>query len=378
MRTDVDPRLTDAALALAVALVLAVVIAADPAGRASAPAYGFAVFFGALLLVRRRAPRLVLVLTLIAVFGYYILDLPPVGMVLPATGALFSAAEQRRTPWAVGAAAVLLAVATFFRLIDDAPEAGLNGYTFVTEVALAAAAIALGAAVRLTREARERTARIAELTAAEQQRAADARLQEERLRMARDLHDTIGHTLSVAALHAGVATEAEDAAASRRALGRVRQATSDALRELRRTVKILRSDRAPDQAPVLGLAAVDPLLTVARDSGLRVVTEMAVPSDALAPSVDAAAYRIVQESVTNILRHADARTLRLRARVVDGILSLEISDDGSLGREPVGEGSGIRGMRERAELLGGRLTARPAPGGFLVEARIPVDGEETR
>src|SRR5690606_15188636 len=112
---------------------------------------------------------------------------------------------MRRTVWAIGAAVVLVAVSSFYRLGE--PDAALNGYTFMTEVALGAAAIALGAAVRLAREARERTARIAELTAAEQAHAAEARLQAERMRIARDLHDTIGHTLSVASLHASVAAE---------------------------------------------------------------------------------------------------------------------------------------------------------------------------
>lgn len=373
--TAPDARLGDAALAVAATLVIAVVIAADPDGRLSWEGYLAAAGFGLILLLRRRFPVAVLAVTILGIFAYYVLDLPPIGMVLPAVGALYSAAEMRRPWWAAIGAAVLIAVASVYRMDGTEPASALNGYTFMTEVTLAAAAIALGTAVRLTREARERSRLIAELTAAEEAHAADARLHEERMRMARDLHDTIGHTLSVAALHAGVAAEATDAAASTQALDQVRAATSDALRELRRTVKILRSDRTPEPAPVLGLASADDLLAVARDAGLRVFTEIAVPSDALSPSVDATAYRIVQESVTNVLRHADARTLRVRMRVVDGILSLEVSDDGSAGHNPHREGSGIRGMRERAELLGGSLAAHPAPGGFVVSARLPVDGE---
>ncbi|HCS59798.1 MAG TPA: sensor histidine kinase, partial [Microbacterium sp.] len=151
MRSEVNPRLADAGLAIAVTLVLAVVIAADPTGRTLFGGYAFALGFGLILLVRRRLPRTTLVVTLLAIFAYYTLDLPPVGMVLPATGALFSAAEQRRTFWSVGSAAVLLGVATYFRLDGSESDAALHGYTFVTELALAAAAIALGVAVRLTR-----------------------------------------------------------------------------------------------------------------------------------------------------------------------------------------------------------------------------------
>lgn len=431
MRTDVAPRLADLGLAIAMTLVLAVVIAADPAGRTSFGGYVFALGFGLSLLLRRRLPRTLLIVTVLAIFAYYTLDLPPIGMVLPAVGALFSAAELRRAPWAIGAAAVLLTVATVFRLIDAESADPLQGYTFVTELALAAAAIALGAAVRLAREARERTAQIAALTAAEETHAADARMQAERVQIARDLHDTIGHTLSVASLHAGVAAEATDAAASRAALDQVRAASSEALRELRRTVKVLRADEFPDPGPVLGVASLDPLFEAARAAGLRVEVELSVPSDALSRSVDAAAYRIVQESLTNVIRHARARTVRVTARAIDGMLSLQITDDGGGAPREVSQhaasaplkrpqapppgndttdaspqvsqhaaspppkrpqatpprragtssgtttraGAGVRGMRERAELLGGSLNARPAPGGFVVTAEIPARAE---
>ena len=395
MRTDVAPRLADLGLAIAMTLVLAVVIAADPAGRTSVGGYAFAIGFGLSLLVRRRWPRTLLAVTVLAIFAYYTLNLPPVGMVLPATGALFSAAELRRTPWAVGAAAVLLSVATVFRLIDTDAAAPMQGYTFVTEIALAAAAIALGAAVRLAREARERSARIAELTAAEEAHAADARMQAERMQIARDLHDTIGHTLSVASLHAGVAAEAADAAASRAALDQVRAASSEALRELRRTVKVLRADQLAEPAPVLGIASLDPVFEAARTAGMRVEVELSVPSDALSRSVDAAAFRIVQESLTNVLRHARATTVRVTARLADGVLSLQIADDGASASAtgsvasqshrspsraletaaPHRTGAGISGMRERAQLLGGTLSARPAPGGFIVTAQIPARAE---
>lgn len=381
MRPGIDDRLADAGLAIAMTLVLAVTMAADPRGDRLLPGLVFAVGFGLVLLLRRRYPRMVLLVTVLAVFSYYALGFPPIGMVLPATGALFSAAEQRRTGWAIGTAIVLLAVATIFRVFLTDPGDVLQGYTFVTEIALAAAAIALGAAVRLTREARERTLQVAELTAAEEAHAADARMQEERMQIARDLHDTIGHTLSVASLHAGVAAEATDATASRAALDQVRAASSEALRELRRTVKVLRADQVADSAPVLGIAALDAVFDAARTAGLRVEVVLSVSSDALSRSVDAAAYRIVQESLTNVLKHAQARVVRVTARVAGGMLTLQIADDGTSARtgvragERAGTGVGIRGMRERAEILGGRLTASAAPGGFVVAAEIPARAE---
>ena len=370
MRPAVDPRLSDAALALAVALVLAVVIAADPAGQVAVDAYVFAGAFGAVLLLRRRFSRIVLVATVLGIFAYYTLDLPPVGMVLPAIGALFSGAEQRRTGWTIGSASV--GVAIFFRLSENA-AGQLTGYSLVTELALAAASIALGSAVRLARETRERSAEVARLTEAQERHAADARMHEERLRIARDLHDTIGHTLSVASLHAGVAAEATDAIQRADALGRVRTAASDALRELRRTVRFLRSDDAARTSATPGLTRIDEVVAAARESGLSATVD--VSATGMPTSVDAAAFRIVQESLTNVLRHADATVVDVAVHVVGAELVIRVADDGRTAG-PVREGSGIRGMRERAGLLGGTLDAAATPTGFVVEARIPVHDKE--
>ncbi len=120
----VDPRVTDVALAIAMALVVAVVIAADPdAARHAGPgAYLFAAGFGALVLLRRRLPRTVLVVTVLAVFVYYTFQFAPIGMALPAVAALYSAAEMGRTGWAVGGGAVLVAVATYYRVTGTAEE----------------------------------------------------------------------------------------------------------------------------------------------------------------------------------------------------------------------------------------------------------------
>lgn len=368
MRPLVDARIGDAGLAVAVTLVLAVVIATDPAGRVSVGGYAFAFAFGGSLLLRRRFPRTLLVVTVPAVFVYYTLDLPPVGMVLPALGALFSGAEQRRTAWATGAAAVLLAVATAFRLTGNDADP-LRGYSLVTELALAAASIALGAAVRLAREARERSIEVARLTEVEARHEADTRMQQERLRIARDLHDTIGHTLSVASLHAGVAAEEEDSEQRRDALDRVRNAAGEALREMRRTVRFLRADETSDADAPPGLTGIDDLVASARESALVVETEL---TDADVPSsVGAVAFRIVQEALTNVMRHSDAQTVRITTSLDRGVLTVRVADDGTSPARVQG-GSGIRGMHERAALVGGDLDASSTPHGFVVEARLPA------
>jgi signal transduction histidine kinase len=374
----------DLALAIAMALAIAVVIAADfeGAGRSGPGAYLFAAGFGALVAVRRRIPRTMLVLTVLGIFVYYALGFPVIGMALPAVAALYSAAELALTWWAVGAGAVLVGVSAYFRVVEGQPTAYLYGYELVTNVALVAAAIALGVAVRLTREARAHAERVRVLTAAEQARAAEQRIEAERLRLARDLHDVVGHNLSVVALHAGVASEAvgRDDGAARAALERVRAAASGTLHELRATVRLLRrpldAGDATSTSPV-SLAGLDALVGPARAAGLDVQADVDVPPGALDATVDAAAFRIVQESLTNVLRHAGARRVRVRAAVEHGRLRLEVTDDGrgTAGTPPdgAGTGAGIPGMRERAALLGGALTAGDAPGGgFAVVADLPT------
>lgn len=362
----VDPRVTDVALAIAMALVVALVIAADPdATRHAGPgAYLFAAGFGALVLLRRRLPRTVLVVTVLAVFAYYTFQFAPIGMALPAIAALYSAAEMRRTGWAVGGGAVLVAVATYYRVTGTAEEY-LTPYDLVTNLALVAAAIALGVAVRLSREARVHEAH-----------AAEQRLQAERLRIARDLHDVVGHNLSVIALHSGVAAEAvgRDDDAARGALEHVRQATSGTLHELRSTVRVLRAPvgDGPSPAPT-GLAGVEALAASARATGLAVDVTLDVPDGVLDGTIDAAAYRIAQESLTNALRHAAASRVAVSARADGGRLTIRVSDDGRGAGTGLVPGSGISGMRERVALLGGTLTTGDAPGGgFVVAADLPL------
>lgn len=386
-RGEPHGRLGDAALAVSVTLVIALVVALDSAGAPSLGGMLCAAGFGAVLLLRRRFPTVVLIVTILGIFVYYAIGLPPIGMVLPTVGALYSAAEMRRILVSVIGAAVLIAVSSFFRLDDPEPQAALIGYSFVTELALAAAAIALGAAVSLARSTRAQSARIAALTAAEEVHAAEVRMQSEQVRIARDLHDTIGHTLSVASLHASVASESTDPDETEAALTQVRSATSEALRELRRTVKVLRAEAAgatSAPASALGLASLRPVFDAARSVGVDVIEQIDVDAGALSRAVDAAAFRIIQESVTNVIRHAGASRVAITARRTLDALEIDVADDGSTGSStPTGppaasEGAGIRGMSERAELLGGTLTASPDAAGFAVHARIPINDDGAR
>lgn len=413
---DVAPGLLDAVFAAAMAVVLAVVMAADleGTGRAGAGAYLFAAGFGALLLLRRRLPRLVLAVTILGIFVYYTLGLPPIGIALPAVAALYSAAEAGRTRFAIAAAAVLISVAAYSRVEEGLPNSYLVSYDLLTDVALAAAAIALGVSVRARRDARAHQEQLRALTAAEERRETERRLQAEKAGIARDLHDTIGHTLSVIAVHGNVAAEAlgRDDAAAARAVEQIRSAVSSTLRELRTTVKVLRSPASDSpertertERTSLGLAGLPSLIAQAENAGVQVAVELDTAGAQLDSAVEAAAYRIVQESLTNVLRHSGACRAAVTVRYREELLELRITDDGgaagesglgspapsraepsddtppAAGPRPAAatpaaataqEGRGIQGMAERAGLLGGTFTAGSRPGGgFEVRATLP-------
>lgn len=373
----VDQRLVDALFGLGVTLAVALVIAVDldETGRAGPGAYLFAVGFGALVLARRRAPLVVLALTVLGIFLYYFFDYPPIGVALPAVAALYSAAEVGRTRWAAAAAGVLIAVATVALVHEGRPADYVVSYEMLTNVALAAAALALGVSVRARREARQHQEGLRRLQAAEQARLAEQRLQEERMRIARDLHDLVGHTLSVIAVHGNVAAEAigRDEEGARRAVAQIGEVTSATMRELRATVKVLRSPGAEPERGAVGLSGVVQLADSAREAGLTVEVDLDVPDGGLDAAVEAAGYRIVQESLTNVLRHSGATRATVRGRVHDGLLELVVTDDGRGSPGEVRPGAGLAGMTERAGVLGGQVSFGPVTGGgFEVHATIPA------
>jgi signal transduction histidine kinase len=381
-----DPRLVEISLALGIALAVAVAIAADleNTGAARPGAYLFAIGFGALMLVRRRAPRVVLILTIVAIFTYYVFDFPPIGIALPAVAALYSAAEAGHPRSALVGGAVLTGVAAVARIDEGLPAAYVVSYEFLTNVALVAAAIALGVSVRSRRETRQHQARLRMLSVAEQQRAAEHRIIAERMRIARDLHDLVGHSMSVIAVHGNVAAEAigVDDAAAMRAVEQIRQITGRTMRELRATVKVLRTPALEETSRgAVGLSGVPRLAEMAAEAGVPVDLDIDVESPQLDAAIDAATYRIVQESLTNVIRHSGATRARVVARIDAGMLEVEVSDNGR-GRQETDAtqdpmrtegGQGIAGMRERAALLGGELVAENGEnGGFVVRARLPA------
>ncbi|MFI2704764.1 sensor histidine kinase [Cellulosimicrobium composti] len=383
------PWLIDALLGFAVLDVVAFAIAADVGGGRTDPwlAYPIAVVLGLLVLGRRRFPVGVLVATALVICAYYTLDLPPIGLALPVSVALYSAAVAGRLWWSVGVAAALVVASTYFRLAEGDDAGYVLGYELATTVALMAAAIALGhgAFARRQRDEQRRHADALREQALELE-AAD-RLARDREAVARDLHDVVGHHLAVVSLHANVAREALDDAVSTRddvalataraELDQVRASTTAALTDLRATVRALRGAGAPagvaDQARIDRL---DDLARTARAAGLDVTLDVDLPAGtADGSAAGAAVYRVVQEGLTNVLRHASASSARVRVALdpPGDALAVEVRDDGRAAAGPPGDGFGLRGLRERVAVLGGTVTTDvPDGGGFRLRARVPV------
>jgi signal transduction histidine kinase len=197
---------------------------------------------------------------------------------------------------------------------------------------------------------------------------------EERLRIARELHDSLTHSISVIQIQAGVAVHlarkrGEDVPP---ALLAIQEAGADAARELRATLNVLRNqDQDGDGS---GLGQLDSLVARARSAGLPVTVTVSGARRRLPPDVDQAAYRIVQEALTNVSRHADQACAVVHLHYAPDALTVQVSDDGD-GGDPssAGPGLGLIGMRERVSALGGRLQAGPREGGgFQVRAELPT------
>ncbi len=193
----------------------------------------------------------------------------------------------------------------------------------------------------------------------------------ERTRIARELHDSIGHALTVAVVQAGAARAAGDPAFTDRALAAIEDTGRAALEDLERVLGILReSERPVSSRPTLTDA--DRLLESARASGAKVDVEMAGPLDSVPAPVSREGYRILQESLTNVLRHAGAVPVRVRIEVDDGALGLEVRNPLTADIPGPGRGSGLRGIRERAALLGGRAQTGPDQGDWQVQVELPL------
>jgi signal transduction histidine kinase len=333
----------------------------DPLGYALLAAGGLG------LVARRRAPVLVLALTGLCAVGYQ-----AAGFDVPAVAYLFAVYAAVRTGHrtiTVAASVIMLAALPLAALASGLHDTG-EAFAQARGALELAWLIAAGAAGEALRQA-ERRADEAERTREE---TARRRADEERLHIARELHDSLTHQISIIKVQAEVAVHV----ARRRgepvpeALLAIREAGREATRELRATLEALRDD---DTTPPRGLDHVAELVERARTSGLDATLTIEGRRHDVPAAVDRTVYRIVQESLTNIARHAAAATASVRIDYRPHALEIRIDDDGKATPDaaPV-PGVGLLGMRERVTALGGRLRAEPrSEGGFTVQAELPVD-----
>jgi signal transduction histidine kinase len=253
--------------------------------------------------------------------------------------------------------------------------------TPITNALVIAAAWLLGHFVGVRRAYTARLEQTAELERARAEQARQA-VAEERLRLARELHDVVAHSISVIAVQSGVGahvakTQPEEAA---KALAAIEVTSRAALTELRRLLGVLRQEDEPqgDLAPVPGLADLDSLLAEVAKAGLAVRLQVEGRPAQLPAGVDLSAYRIVQEALTNVVKHAGPARAQVAIRYRDHEVMVEVTDDGRGAAAPTGDGRarvghGLIGMRERVAVFGGDLQTGPRPGGgFRVAARLPL------
>ncbi|MFC9948050.1 sensor histidine kinase [Streptomyces pratensis] len=372
MRGNTDRRTlldTAAAAAVGAAVVAAACLASSPGALDL-----LLVAAGSLALAaHRRAPRAVLVVTTLCMFGYAVHAHPGSWVAFPVVAAVHAAARNGHRAQAVAAGVLFLLGYTVVLLVSvPGVQDTVERMLLLLGWFLCAGVTGLidknwQAYLRQT----EQRALDAERTREE---AALRRAGEERLRIARELHDSLTHSISIVKLQAGVAvhlarkrgTEVEPA------LLAIQEASGEAMRELRSTLEVLRTDVVD---PGTGLDRMDELAGRARAAGIALAVVVEGDLRTLPADVDGAAYRIVQEALTNVARHADRAGTSVRITRTDTVLVVTVDDDGPcLPGGTVTPGTGLTGMRERVTALGGTLETVPrARRGFSVRAELPLE-----
>jgi signal transduction histidine kinase len=330
---------------------------------------------GAVLVLRRGHPLATLAVSLVALLGVAIAGTTPLAAApLIALYAVASLCERR-----VALAALVLTVAVSVVTTLVVPS-GDQLFDPVLAAACSLGAWGLGVYVETRRKYRRELQRRAAFIERERQQLVRLAAHEERAAIARELHDIVAHSVTV--MLVGV-RGARDVLRSRpdvadATLGKVETSGEQSLVELRRILELLREPAdAAESRPQPSLAQLDGLVAEYRSAGLPVMLERAGDQRPLPGGVELSVYRIVQEALTNVLKHARASSVVVTLAFRDSALELEVLDDGApLRREAVVPGHGLVGMRERVALLGGELeTGRRESGGFRVAARLPVGGD---
>lgn len=376
----------DACLAAFVAILLVVnaVLFDTTGGEPGVLDYLLLVVGSLVLAARRRAPVITLLVSAACIFVYFLRVGVDVGMALPVLIAVYTAVRLGHRLVAGLVAGTFMAGALIDRLTAGGSEPALEA---IREAFLPfgwfVAAFVLGEAVRQWSayiEQVEKRAADAERTREE---TAHRRAMEERLHIARELHDSLTHTISVIKVQAGVAVHLAQKRGAEvpTSLLAIQDASREAMRELRSALDVLRTDDGAGEGPSSGLDRLPDLVERSESAGVLATVTVRGPARTLPAEVDRTAYRIVQEALTNITKHAGATTASVLVDYGPDWLNVQVDDDGRATRDtaPV-SGVGLIGMRERVTALGGRLSAEPKPeGGFSVRAELPVaDGSAAR
>jgi signal transduction histidine kinase len=327
--------------------------------------------------VRRRYPVTALVVLNAVPLVWFLGPYPGRLVTLAPLIGCYTLAAYRGWRWGL-AGAVLTALIQIIAIrvaLGDAETAGV----VPDAVLLAATAGSAGAAAGYYRAVLAATrARLDRETQTREERARRLAV-EERLRIARELHDVFGHAMATISVQAGVGLHVIELRPeqARAALAAIKKVCDEGLNDVKTILGILRADTSTAEekprAPRGGLDRLTDLIDTAEAAGLRVELTVDGPPRPLPAPVDMAAYRIVQEALTNVLRHANADTVRLSVTHETSRLLIRIRDDGRTAGGAAPRGHGIKGMRERARALSGQLTAAPHPdGGFEVHAELPI------
>jgi signal transduction histidine kinase len=322
------------------------------------------------LMFRRRAPLAVLWTVSAPAVAYAALGYPD-NLVVPLVLAGYTAASREprdrvlalvAPPALVAGIAMQLAAQTGFNWLEV-----VGGVTFSVAIPIAVGRMVFNRRRRV-REDRERMAHDAVV--------------EERARIARELHDVVAHAMSVMVVQAGAARTVveRDPGQATLALRRIEETGRSGMAEMRRLIGVLKADdQDAELMPQPGLGQLDQLLDTVRSAGLPVEVVVEGTSRPLPPGVDLTAYRIVQEGLTNVLKHAGSAHARVTVRYDDAAIAVEVADDGrGVLTDPAdGSGHGLLGMRERVAVFDGTLETGARPGGgFVLRARIPLIGED--
>ncbi len=344
--------------------------------------YALLIVSGVAVAARRRSPVLVFVVTAVASLIYFGHDFPDRASYLALFVALYTLAaygDGRRSLMIAGAGITVLAVGWLIAGADVEPLVAI-GWVFF-RIGASVISTILGESVRSRRVIAADAEERAELAERSRDEEARARVDAERLRIAREVHDTVAHAIAIINVQSGVTAHVLDKRPeqAREALRTIEQTSSRALREMRAILGVLRD--SDEREPYPGLDQIDELVGKARDAGLDIAFEQTSPVTPLPSAVGSAAYRIVQESITNVIRHVGPTQVTVALEPGIDALRIRVIDQGR--RDPAHipartagsptTGRGIVGMRERCQLLGGELDATSRPdGGFEVTARLPL------